>query len=517
MPNATLELTPEQSALIQAIAAAEVSILGEAVAGSGKTTTLVSAANQIPEDRSVLALAFNRSIADELASRMPEHVTVKSFHALGFQICRQIYSNKLGRVNSHKLGDIITAVLTKYELTQTDPENPDSTVSDSLWSDIKAAINYARASGAAPPKLGAINLNPILPLNCPENEHAVWSAITETYYLDIPPDLFHVCTEILTQTITQFFKGNFDFDDMIHIPNVVTHNKWPKFSQVLVDEAQDLSPLQQTMVKNVLAPDGKVVAIGDRHQAIYAFRGADSSSILNLINKFNLQSYPLTVSFRCPQAVVREAQPLVPHIKPSSFAPEGLVETLDSWTLDSIENYSAILCRNNAPLIRLAIKLLISGRRPKIQGIDLNKSLIKIIKTIKTSTRPELIHGIKSWAATERDKAAGKIGRISYITDQEDCLLAAVEADPSIHTPKHLTDKLLELFSSGSSQITLSSIHRSKGQEWDHVYFLNPELIPSKFAKTIEELAQEQNLKYIAVTRAKQILTYISFSDFQGA
>jgi superfamily I DNA/RNA helicase len=68
---------------------------------------------------------------------------------------------------------------------------------------------------------------------------------------------------------------------------------------------------------------------------------------------------------------------------------------------------------------------------------------------------------------------------------------------------------LKSLFINKENAIMLCTIHKSKGLEADIVYILNEDLIPSRFAKSAEQLKQENNLKYVARTRAKEELYFL--------
>jgi len=65
------------------------------------------------------------------------------------------------------------------------------------------------------------------------------------------------------------------------------------------------------------------------------------------------------------------------------------------------------------------------------------------------------------------------------------------------------------IFSDEVKGIILSTIHKAKGLENDRIFFLAPELIPSKYATQPWQYEQEQNLFYVAVTRAKHELIYV--------
>jgi superfamily I DNA/RNA helicase len=66
------------------------------------------------------------------------------------------------------------------------------------------------------------------------------------------------------------------------------------------------------------------------------------------------------------------------------------------------------------------------------------------------------------------------------------------------------------LFSDDKSAVTLSTVHKAKGLEADNVYILRPELMPHPMAKTPEAIAQESNIEYVAVTRTKNKLVFVT-------
>ena len=83
-----------------------------------------------------------------------------------------------------------------------------------------------------------------------------------------------------------------------------------------------------------------------------------------------------------------------------------------------------------------------------------------------------------------------------------------------IENPSEVIAKIDKIFSDDNGDgICLSSIHKSKGLEADRVYIIHPELMPSKFARKPWEVAQEENLRYVAYTRAKSYLGFVSDYD----
>jgi superfamily I DNA/RNA helicase len=79
-----------------------------------------------------------------------------------------------------------------------------------------------------------------------------------------------------------------------------------------------------------------------------------------------------------------------------------------------------------------------------------------------------------------------------------------------------VTKKIQSIFSDEKSGIVLSTIHKAKGLESDNVFILNQDLMPSRWARKDWEKEQEQNLIYVAYTRAKHKLSFIMDYDGNG-
>jgi hypothetical protein len=73
-----------------------------------------------------------------------------------------------------------------------------------------------------------------------------------------------------------------------------------------------------------------------------------------LAHEYNMRRLGLSVSFRCPKAVILKARSRAPHMQWPEWAAEGEVNVLTEWGADSIPDGSAIICRNNAPLLHIA-------------------------------------------------------------------------------------------------------------------------------------------------------------------
>jgi ATP-dependent exoDNAse (exonuclease V) beta subunit len=333
--------------------------------------------------------------------------------------------------------------------------------------------------------------------------------LAATYDLDCSRDLIVFSREVLTNSIHQALAGILDFNDQIYMPTLFGA-AFPTFDIIMVDEAQDLSQLQHEMLAQLLHNKSRIIAVGDTHQAIYGFRGALNNSMTRLQSQFNLRKLPLTISYRCPKSVVREAQTVVSHIESHPDAPEGRVGISGGISVMDFPVGSAILCRNNAPLVSLAWLFIRASIPVTFLGKDLGKKLEKLVKKLaKTDVPIDILeHNLGKWAARE---IAKQPRREASIQDQVDTL-RSLFAD--CLSSKQVLAKITAIFEQTTGgRITLASIHTSKGFEWPTVYFLNDYLIPSKYAKQDWQLEQEDNLRYVAITRAQETLLYLDTKD----
>lgn len=194
-------------------------------------------------------------------------------------------------------------------------------------------------------------------------------------------------------------------------------------------------------------------------------------------------------------------------ILPSPTAPVGSVTTLDRYSPSDFPPSSVILCRNVAPLVGFAFALLRRDVGCKVLGREIGKGLIQLIDKLKPTNVGHLSVLVEDWRQKEVAKAERRHTSLEFVSDKADCLLWAIDSVSSI---SELKDKLERLFSdSGNGLLTLCTIHRAKGLEWEKVFLLDRDLIPSKYAKQDWQLRQEKNLMYVAITRAKLDLVYI--------
>lgn len=312
-----------------------------------------------------------------------------------------------------------------------------------------------------------------------------------------------------------------DFDDMIWLP-VVTGIRMFGNDWVIGDEWQDANRARRALARKMLKPNGRAMFIGDRHQAIYGFAGADASSIDSTIKEFNCIELPMTVSFRCPQAVVRHAQSVVSHIEAAPTASEGEVSRIDEkefWVAGGTKSSlhqtdDAILCRNTKPLVSTAFQLIKHGIPCHVEGRDIGAGLIKLVERFeKARTMAAFRDRITAYKDQQmaRLMAKGKETQAQSVEDKVDTILVIAEACQSVD---ELKGKIGSMFQDADGErkptLTLSTVHKSKGREWKRVFLMGENIyMPSSYARQDWQLEQERNLQYVAYTRAKSELVLV--------
>ena len=339
-------------------------------------------------------------------------------------------------------------------------------------------------------------------------------------------------------------KGSISFDDQVYYP-VVHDCRFPRYPLMTVDESQDLNPLNHAMMR--LAQPEQLAVFGDPKQAIYAFRGADSRSMDKILGlqggEARWTQLPLATTFRCPKSIVARQQAHAPGFTAYHTNRDGQVGAVgdaeDGWSWLQVMEVAnavnsemsrpgapqlAVLCRNNAPLVSLAFKLIRSRVGVYMAGRELGKGLVTLSKKIApegSTPAPTIMAKLHEWQETQVSlaRANRKEDSIEGILDRAECIRAVLE-DSECRDAEQLRAILDRLFSGTTGLVTLSSIHRAKGLEWDTVIHLDPWRIPSRFALQSAsagdptQLEQEQNLLYVCETRTKHTLIPLSLEDF---
>lgn len=301
--------------------------------------------------------------------------------------------------------------------------------------------------------------------------------------------------------------GEIDFTDMIYLPVRLGWAR-PMFDLVVVDEAQDMNACQILLARGVCRD--RFVAVGDDRQAVYSFRGADSTVLHRLTDEMSARVLTLTTTYRCARSIVAVASEYVPDFKAGASNPEGLVDELyQHKVLDHVQPGDAVLSRINAPLIALALKALRQGIPAMVAGKDVAAGLRALIKKLATgrakASVPAFLEKLTGWQERETERArllpkrliASKVDRI---WDQAEALRALADGVGSISEIHARLENLFSAIDRGEA-IHFSSVHRAKGLEWPKVFVL---------ASTLRtDNTEEENICYVAVTRAQKHLVLV--------
>lgn len=474
------------------------SAIVEAVAGSGKTTTIVEALDKIPAHFRTVFLAFNKSIAQELKNRVPSCVDVKTLNGIGHQTWCGYQKNVT--IDASKTRKILWSQEIRDKFGKI--------ILKDVGANVYKLVGIAKSHGLVPKEF--TDLDGLTP-DTPEN----WDRLIEHFDLQFENDhdkdnavevaRFVLCAGILD-------KSTIDFDDQLYM-SVIYKANVPKYDFVFVDEAQDVSDIQRALLAMALRPGGRLIAVGDPHQAIYGFRGADSQALNNIAKTFNATRLPLSISYRCAKAIVKEAQRFVSHIKANPSSPEGKVERIGEYIkkLNMFKCGDMVVCRCTAPLIKLAYALIAAKKPVLIAGRDIGKQIVALIMSFDKHTVDEIRIAIINWHAKKKNKMLAKDPEhdLSRIDDTLEAIETFIECSDA-HSIDQLITSIELLFNGSAKDSTLlSTIHRSKGLEADRVFILDAHLMPIRYAKKPWQKEQEINLQYVAVTRAKSELYYI--------
>lgn len=501
-PRAAFTPTDEQLAILDAAKNSSVNMLVQALAGAAKTSTLELIAKALP-GKPILCVAFNKRIADEMGERLPSHCVAKTMNSLGHTAWGQFLGKRLN-LNKRKMGDILQSL---------DLSHGDAEELREVFGDVVRLASRAKLYGYVPD--GKFT----------EAVHLISREVLEEVLADdeYPELAWRLLDTLVTRSITQAYDGVIDFDDQIYMSSLFGA-QLPRFPLTLVDEAQDLSPLNHYMI-SLLVGNRRIIAVGDSYQSIYGFRGAVSDGMSVLRQRFNMQEFRLSISFRCPKEIILRARKRAPYMQWADSAIDGKVIDLTpgsdwfaaggergeatAWGPGLFPSRAAIVCRNNAPLFSLGLKLLKAGRGVSIKGMDISKKLIKILSEFgdRDMPREELLAHLARWRAAKI--AEGKL-KEETVEDRYSCLVVFAEATRTLGAAIAHAEALF----SAEGPIELLSGHKSKGLEWDNVFHLDPWRVPSKFAKSPEELVQEDNLEYVITTRAKRTLTLLNLEDY---
>lgn len=292
----TLILSDEQQVCVNAAVGTMDNLLISACAGGAKTTTMCAIARAVGPGRSVVALAFNKDAATALAQKMPYFVSSQTFHSF----CYDALGRHLGRKPK------ADAERTRWFLKDLVPDWKERR---DVEDNVLTLVSRFKSTTAS--------------TQCEKELRAV----ADRFDIDATPHELRLAEQVLDKCLDPAsIAKSVDFDDMLWLC-LRLNAKFPQVALVLLDEAQDTNGVQRELLRRILGKvecqmvdtkDGfveerytspaRLIAVGDPHQSIYGFRGADHDAMRALRDDFAMRELQLSVSYRCSQSVVKEAQ-----------------------------------------------------------------------------------------------------------------------------------------------------------------------------------------------------------------
>lgn len=495
--------SPYQEKIFEFIVHGNGNAVISAKAGSGKTSTCVTAIKLIKPKNKVMFLAFNKSIAEELSQKLKDYpnVEVRTSHSLGFAIIRKNVEGEV-ELDEFKYRRYVKSNIS--ELTTIDVTLTKNQLYNYIES-ICALVDFAR-------------------FNLAQTAEEVKSLAVK-YDVPIFFDECDVVIKVLEWGKTEL--NSIDYPDMVWLPVELSMNA-RAFQKdfIFIDECQDQSLMSIELFLKCFKRGTRFIAVGDEKQCINTFCGSSEEAFQYMKDYPKTTQFDLPICYRCPKTVVELAKTLVPDIECREDAPKGdIIEKC--WT-SSLQSGDMVLCRSKAPLLKVYTKLLRKGIQCHIKGQDIGTNLKKLIEEVDIE---ELNTNLKSDGVFVRlydnlfeirNKLMESKGLdyqdatlTNYITNSYDMIKALTVLAENYTTKTELLSHIDEIFDETREGVILSTIHKAKGLEADNVYILCNSSMPSSLAKKEWEKNAEQNLIYVAYTRAKKKLGFISEEEIK--
>src|ERR1700761_4986003 len=303
----------------------------QAVAGSGKTTTIVQCTRFIPPHLKTLFVAFAKKNVEDLKTKLPANTEAATLNSIGHRAWLKFagifkievngdlnyeYINELIEPGSGKLDPSIIKLLSD-RCFKTHGEGVEFNRYNRLLhgnfseeaQDINRLIALAKASGLVPNKLiqaTGYDYNILM-----EDTDDNWRGLIESYDLSI--NFQDVAIEVSRREMIKsvvMADSVIDYDSQLWLP-VIHRATFSQYDWLLVDECQDLNRVQVEITTHLMKPDGRAIFVGDSFQSIFGFRGALCGSMQFIKGYFDAYEMPLSICYRCPKSVANRQWHLV--------------------------------------------------------------------------------------------------------------------------------------------------------------------------------------------------------------
>lgn len=461
-------------------------------AGSGKTHTLRAIARDTDRPRTLL-LAFNRTVARDARPRLPDGARATTVHGLAF---RSVVAGdarmraKLRRAHEPGADEAWRAA------TGLDARDPTAAAHVAA---IRAVLRRFLSAEAATP--------------CPQHVPPHLATLLES---ELGSERWHERRTWLLRRAERLWRRIADPDDPVPLPHdgylkLFAERRLPAPAELLlVDEAQDLAPVTLGWLN---AQRAQTVLVGDPAQRIYGWRGA--------VDAMAASGHPearLTQSFRFGASLASVARRVLAVLSPGArltgAGPPGRVVVEPSGERNGLPTPRAVLCRGNAGVLEAVLA-------HADVGVHVVGGLGSALLELETAHALWCRRDADAPAASRAIAGAGVAGLASWAD-----LVRASELDGGpLRTVRSLVERYGDELplrlrvarralrtDAAAAALTVSTIHRAKGREWDHVELWHDlARIPAEArglaaAPDPERAREEANLLYVAVTRPKRTL-----------
>lgn len=484
-----MQFTPEQQNIIQSTGNIRIN----AVAGSGKTTTIIEYARSQPASARILYLAFNKSVKLEATKKFVEkglyNVKVETAHSIAFKhiVFKHNYKVKGQGYKTNEIAEILNLQATGEKHAQYIVGNHiNKFIAYFCNSDVKKVqdLNY----------LDTIT-------------DAKAEAFVKTFYRYIESQ-----TRLL---LSKMDKGEIEIIHDFYLKKFQLSNPVLGFDYILFDEGQDAS---SAMLDVFLKQKCTKVIVGDTHQQIYGWRYA-----VNSLEKVDFKTLYLSTSFRFAQPVANLAMEILKFKNHISEEPLRDVPINGQGAVSKESKTKAVLARTNLGLLLKAIEYVMEKKKVKhiyFEGninsytyADEGASLYDVLNLYNGrhfQIKDAMIKSMKDMRELQ-----------DYIDKTEDVqlgMMVEIVKEYGNEIPgiiKAIKDKHVPNDEKEKAEMIFSTVHRCKGMEYDSVQLVNDFITEEKLEKlkdnkkeklNTSKLNEEINLLYVAVTRARNSL-----------
>ncbi|MCC5920251.1 MAG: UvrD-helicase domain-containing protein [Cyclobacteriaceae bacterium] len=463
-----------------------------AVAGSGKTTTVIAYAKRLPKGARVLYLAFNRSVRQDAKLKFAKanipHVKVETAHSLAFSyvVRGSAYRLKQGDYAGHELVKML-------RLSSTGDPLSEYIIANHV---LRFAAYFCNSAAL---KIRELDYRLIV-----QDRDSL--AFVQEHY------------DMIEQKTREFLAlmnaGKIEITHDFYLKKFQLQAPQLPYEYILFDEGQDASP---AMLDVFLKQSAIKLIVGDTHQQIYRWRHA-----VNSLEQVKFEKKQLSISFRFGPSIAALASEVISwksHIKGIAprFQMQGVAKPADIKT-------KAVIARTNLGLLLKAIeyvteskqlsKIHFEGNIHSYTYADDGSSLFDVLNLHnrrRDLIRSPLIKQMKNEEELE-----------DYIKKTEDVqlkMMLEIVNEYGNEIPvilKQLKDKHVDAAEKEEADVIFSTVHRAKGMEYDMVSLVDDFITEDKVKRLsmdhsdnelmLAGINEEINLLYVAITRAKHRL-----------